>query len=242
MKARKTAARIPKGHLNSKEMDRWMMCVSHEFRTPLNSILTLTDLVLSGMGETSSKEIEEFMTIIHSDGLRILRLLEKMTLLIDVEHDNAIFDIKPASLEEAFRSAAESTQLFASGRPIHLDIPKDLLVKADAVKLRTLAVEILENTLIHGTPEAPVSVSVKNAGKAVTLTVSNAMPQEHRADPKKVFGKFVQGNENDLTAKPPGLGVGLSLCREICKAMRGKISCARPAKDRWTTSLTLPKA
>jgi len=240
--AKKTPARKPRGHLSSKEMDRWMTCVSHEFRTPLNSILTLTDLVLSGMGETSPKEIEEFMTIIHSDGLRILRLLEKMILLIDVENHNAIFDNKPASLEEAFQSAAESTQLFASGRPIHLDIPKDARVKADAVKLRTLAVEVLENTLIHGTADAPVSVSCKNAGNAITVTVTNALPEDHVADPKKVFGKFVQGNEGDLTAKPAGLGVGLTLCREICKALRGKITCERPAKTRWVTHITLPKA
>jgi K+-sensing histidine kinase KdpD len=194
------------------------------------------------MGETSPQEIEEFMKIIHSDGLRILRLLEKMILLIDVEGHNAIFDPKPASVEEAFRSAAESTHLFTADRSINMDIPNNAMAMADARKLHTVAVEVLENTIIHGTPDAPVSVTLKTEGKNLVITVANSLSEGHRADPKKVFGKFVQGNEGDLTAKPPGLGVGLTLCRAICQAMRGKISCERPSKTKWITKISLPRA
>ncbi len=228
--------------IDAQELDRWMTGISHEFRTPLNSILTLSDLILAGGEETTRSEINEFMTMIHADGLRILRLLEKMILSIDIESGNAFFDPKPVSLAEVFGQVVESMSSLANGREVKMGIGKNAVVMADEAKLRTLASELLENAFFHGTPGAPISISSRTAGNKIEICLANTVSAEYKADPGKVFGKFIQGNEGDLTAKPPGIGVGLTLCREICEAMGGGIVCARPTKTKWVAKASIPKA
>jgi len=230
------------GYLDAREVDRWMTGVSHEFRTPLNSILTLSDLILAGGEETTRDEIAEFMAIIHMDGLRILRLLEKMIALIDIENGKALFDIKPVNVGEVFGSVVESMAALAGGREVNIRAGKNATVMADEVKLRLLAAELLENAFLHGASGTPVTITARASDGQMEIAVANAVPDGYQADPVRVFEKFVQGNENDLTAKPPGLGVGLTLCREICNAMGGGIVCLKPSKTKWVAKASLLKA
>lgn len=229
-------------YLTQKELDQWMMSFSHEFRTPLNSILTFSDIILSSNDGSLSEEVMEFISVIHKDGMRLLRFIEKTILLVDLEQGQSIFEIRPVQLLEIFNSVMDSIGSSELASAVTVNIPKKLNVKADVRKLENLIRELLENAMVHGKIDKPILVTAKLSGKMVEMRVENSMPAEHKADPKKVIRKFVQGNEGDLTAKPPGIGVGLAICTEIAKAFKGKISCKRPAKDKWVVVISIPKS
>ncbi|MEE8484772.1 MAG: HAMP domain-containing sensor histidine kinase [Nitrospinota bacterium] len=231
----------PKG-LSAKELDQWMMCFSHEFRTPLNSILTFSDMMISMNDGSMDGESLEFLSLIHTDGMRLLRLVEKTTLLIDLEQGKAVFYSKPVSLPETFNLVVEAMGSSDLKSVLKTGFPQKLDVQADRLKLENLLKEILENAAVHGEQGKPITVAAKSSGRTVEMKVANSMPAEHKADPKKVFAKFIQGNMGDLTSKPPGMGVGLAICRHIAKAFRGKITCKRPSKGKWVTTISLPKA
>lgn len=240
-KGRKASQKPPKKArgVSAADLERLLTCISHEFRTPLNSIVTLSDLALGGPdGRPPPEEVIEFMSIIRADGRRLLRLVEKLIMLADVEAGKAIYNIGPVAVEEAVNAAKE--ELGAPEAALRID--ENLAAKADPAKFRLIIRELLENAFLHGLPGGPVSVAGHSRDKRALLTITNEMDPSQRADPGKVFGKFVQGNSGDLTAKPPGLGVGLTLCRCVARAMRGTVTCRRPAPGLWTAVVDLPLA
>lgn len=228
----------PRG-ISQADLDRMLTCVSHEFRTPLNSIITLSDLALGGAeGGPEPAEVIEFMSIIRADGRRLLHLVEKLILLADLEAGKALYYLAPVAVEDALHTAREAL----GAADMKTEIDPGLLVRADAVKLATFMRELLENALLHGVPGGQVAFQARARGNRAELVFTNAMDPAQRADPKKVFKKFEQGNSGDLTAKPPGLGIGLNICKHIARSMRGALSCARPAADRWVAAASFPLA
>ncbi len=228
--------------LTAKELDQWLMSFSHEFRTPLNSVLTFSDFLLRSDDDSMSEDIRDGLDHIRADGRRLLRLVEKLSLLIDLEKGKAYFEIGAVSIKDAVDNVIATLESDALDNRLKTDFNADKPVMADPYKLELLVEELLENALVHGDPKKPISLSAIAVGNGVELSVENAIAPEVKVNMEKVFKKFIQGNEGDLTAKPPGLGIGLTICFEIVKQFNGKIICERPSEDKWITKISFISA
>jgi two-component system sensor histidine kinase/response regulator len=119
--------------------------ISHEFRTPLNGLLGVGDLILSDMPATP--ENSELQGLFQRSRRRILTLLDDALTLAQIDVDSEEFRPAPVSLEAALNRAIERTTEFAVSRRITV-VPfraglsvvlgsEDLLVKALEALLET---------------------------------------------------------------------------------------------------------
>jgi signal transduction histidine kinase len=228
--------------LTANELDQWLMSFSHEFRTPLNSVLTFSDFLLRTDDGSMSEEVRSGLEHIRTDGGRLLRLVEKLSLLIDLEKEKAHFEIGAVSIRDVVDNVIAALESDALNNRLKTGFQTEEPVNADPYKLEVLVEELLENALVHGEPEQPIYLSTVSMENGIELSVENAVSPEMKINMANVFKKFAQGNEGDLTAKPPGLGIGLTICLEIAKQFDGTIACERPAMNRWTTRMSLKKA
>jgi two-component system, OmpR family, sensor kinase len=169
-----------------------------------------------------------------------LDLLDRViTDLLDVSRLNqGIFVITPAPMN-LVELVQEIVAAFRStGSPIHVHAPAEVVLSADAARLRQLLENLLANAVKYAPRQTPITVEVyteeRTDGPWVILTVSNAgpgLPPERLAT---LFHPFVAGSESI------GLGLGLYLAKRIAEAHTGTLTLDSPAGKGVQATLALP--
>jgi signal transduction histidine kinase/FixJ family two-component response regulator len=222
--------------------------MSHEFRTPMNAVIGLSDVLLDMPLEQESRE--HVRTI--NDSARAL-----LTLLNDIldfaKIDAQMLRLSPApfdpralltSITEMLRPAARarSNELMLEVSP---DVPQGLL--GDDVRLRQVLVNLLSNAIKfteRGAVRLQLTVLPESQGDpALQFRIQDTgigMTPEVRA---RLFKPFEQG-DGSITRRYGGTGLGLSISRQIVLAMGGDILVeSEPGQGSvFTFTLRLPVA
>jgi two-component system sensor histidine kinase/response regulator len=119
--------------------------ISHEFRTPLNGILGVSEIVLDGMD--SSEESNELRHVFAESRRRLMSILDDALLLTQIDVTRGRFRSVPISVSAALNSAIEKATQFAASRNIAFSPPpanlglalgdEELLIKALHALLET---------------------------------------------------------------------------------------------------------
>ncbi|MFL5702646.1 MAG: ATP-binding protein [Ktedonobacteraceae bacterium] len=220
-------------HLAAEEL---LTITAHDLRnylTPMRGRIEL--LERRARREGREQDVRDARATTHTLGL----LDRVITDLLDVSRLNqGIFVITPAPMNlvelvqeivAAFRSA---------GNPIHVHAPTEVVLSADAARLRQLLENLLANAVKYAPRQTPITVEVyteeRTDGTWVILTVSNAgpgLPPERLAT---LFHPFVAGSESI------GLGLGLYLAKRIAEAHAGTLTLDSPAGQGVQATLALP--
>ncbi len=130
--------------------------------------------------------------------------------------------------------ACEDAELLAAAKHIKIkaDIVPALCVKGDAVMLRRVALNLIDNAVKFNRTDGRLELALQVADGEAVFTIANTgtgIPPERQG---ALFERFFRvGAERNRDAG--GSGLGLSLCREIITAHRVRIGLSRSAED-WT--------
>jgi two-component system, sensor histidine kinase and response regulator len=214
----------------------FLTLISHEFRTPLNGILGVGELVLDAL--PVSEEKAEFQEMFKRSRRRILSILEDALLLTQIDVKGKQFRTEPVSLHTVMRRAAEGAAEFAESREVRLTGPT-----ADA------GLVLAEENLLVRAFQALLETAVKFSEKGGTVRLSSEVgPNEQRVIIEsrgrtingpalaKFFDLFSIGE-----ALTPGgdLGVGPPLAYRILSLFGGSVTVSNidPAGVRLTITL-----
>ncbi|MEG0774658.1 ATP-binding protein [Clostridium sp.] len=217
--------------------------ISHEFKTPLTSImmgLSLIDHVNLGVLNEKQRRI---IDAIKDDTDTLSNLVSNLIYLSRVESDKEVFNMKPCSIEKIIK---ESTNYFCEQADInkinlvcHLseNIPK---IMGDGEKLTWVLNNLISNSLKHTNVDGDVVVSANIQGSNVYVSVKDTgegIPQEYQ---NNIFDKFFQVEEGHAEIK--GSGLGLAIAKEIVEAHGGKIWCESKVNEGSNFIFTIPLA
>ena len=200
--------------------------ISHEFKTPLNSLMLGTSLLLDkNMGELNPKQ-KEIIEAIEDDGNRLAALVINLLQLIRIESDKAIFNFASCSIVGIIDSCYKNFYELAEDNDVNLyyemdeNLPK---IEVDAEKITWVLNNLVSNALkftnagdeiciIASADKTNIYVSVKDTGIGI--------PEQYLY---KIFDKFVQVEGHDNETR--GTGLGLAIAKEIVEAHGGNIKC-----------------
>lgn len=204
--------------------------VSHEFKNPLASIRTATDMALE---VDEPEQRRRFLRMIEQDVARMERLLTEAREIsrIDADLDEeertlvALDTLLPA-LIEGFR-----LRLGSSGPRFEIaHSDSDVVVFASADRLTQIFENLIDNAVSFSPPDGLIRVSLESAAGAAVVAVTDegpGIPEEHR---QRIFGRFFsyrpEGDGDDNHT-----GLGLALVRAIVEAYGGQVT-AEPNADR----------
>jgi signal transduction histidine kinase len=211
----------------SRATSRMLSTLSHEMRTPLNAIAGYTQLLGAGVrGPMTPGQLEDLQRIrqsqLHLTGVvnSVLRhaKLERSLGTSDID-DVPVADVCAAVESLVMPQMREKglTFSFTSNAP-------DLFARVNAVKLRQIILNLLSNA-VKFTPEGGhVSVTCDAGLEAGTVVVHVAdtgigIAEAHL---EKVFEPFVQ--VGGAVSPDEGVGLGLSISRDLARAMGGEIA------------------
>lgn len=213
--------------------------VSHEFKTPITSIMMGASLIGDEAAGGLNKKQKEILSTITEETEKLLNLVNNLLGLYKLESRKSVFKIEECSIEAIIENSVKSFANEAIERNINLqyniighnfkirvDFDKTVWVLnnliANALKFTNAGDEILIRSFVK---ENNICISVKDTGCGI--------PENYV---EKVFEKFVQveGTEHR------GTGLGLAIAKEIVEAQGGEIWCESKIDQGSTFTFTLP--
>jgi signal transduction histidine kinase/HAMP domain-containing protein len=230
-----------------KELDKiksdFISTISHEFKTPLTSIMIGTSLILDENVGPLNESQQEIIETIKEDGDKLNSLVNNLLNLAKLEYSQSIFNISPCSVSEIIRTSVVSFQEQANMKNIslHYEINEGLpKINADAEKIIWVLNNLISNALKYTESNGEILVLAFAEDNEVCISVSDTgsgIPKEYT---EKIFDRFVQVRGENSDVK--GTGLGLAIAREIVQAHGGEIWCQSKKGNGATFTFTLPVA
>jgi len=206
---------------------RFLSNMSHEFRTPLNSILALSRILLDRMDGPLTGEQERQLSFIRKAAEDLSELVNDLLDLAKVEAGKIVIRPAECSLEKLFGA------LRGMLRPLLVN-PAVTLVFEEAADLPTITTDeakvsqIVRNFISNALKfteqgEVRVSARLMPDGASVAIAVTDTGVGIARADQDAIFEEFAQV-EHQVQRRVKGTGLGLPLARRLAHLLGGRIT------------------
>jgi signal transduction histidine kinase len=209
--------------------------VSHEFRTPLTSILGYVELLLS---DGPDEEQRQPLEIVKRNSERLLTLVSDL-----LASRNGQLLMKPnavdvADLVRASISAAQP-RADATGVVLETDVPARLEGRVDGPRISQVLDNLVSNAIKYSPDGGNVAVSLTREDGFLKCTVSDTGMGMTPADQAEVFTKFFRTSNVRRTAIP-GVGLGLPISKAIVEAHGGTIDVESKLGQGTTFTFRVP--
>jgi len=213
--------------------------VSHEFRSPLMSVLGNVDLVLEETNGLSSDGVHR-LEVVQRNAERLLSLVSD--LLVSASTVLAVHPRRTdlAGLIETTIGSAQA-QADATNVSLSADVPVPLWAHADPLRIAQALDNLVSNAIKYSPDGGAVTVRASSNDRWVELQVQDTGMGISEEESARIFTRFFR-TQAARKAEIPGVGLGLSITKTIVERHGGKISCASTPGAGTTFTVTLPVA
>jgi K+-sensing histidine kinase KdpD len=222
--------------------DEFVSIVSHELRTPLNAILGWTSMMQRGSldAATSGRALQS----IHDNATRQAKLIDELLDFSRIIAGRTTLDLEEVDIGDVIRGVVESMipAASAAGLDLRLAPAPSVKVVADIRRLEQVFFNLIGNALKFTPSGGRITISVTTEDGHVLVRVSDTGVGIDRAFLPHVFDRFRQA-DSATTRSHGGLGLGLSIAKQLIDAHKGSITAASDGKDAGATfTVVLPVA
>ena len=191
--------------------------ISHEFRTPLTSIVGYSSRLLRHDITIDDDTRVKSLKIIKQQAQRLSRMVEDLLVVPEIES----FSIQLNKTEINLGEAIENSVLYANSNnsKFEIELSPDLKsVYADSDRLEQVLVNLCDNAVKYNRDNEVIRVSAKNISGRPCVTIINKtlpIPEDMKG---KLFDKFIR-MDSELTRTTRGTGLGLYIVKGLCAAM-----------------------
>ena len=195
--------------------------MSHEVRTPLNSILGFAQLLVDDVEGHDRQSVERILRA----GNHLRQLIDDILDLSSIEAGETAITIEPVDLGAAVEESVGLMEPLArrsNVRIVRRDAPgAPTVVAADAHRLKQVLLNLISNAIKYGGSDSEVIVRADAVGDRARVSVIDTGPgiaQEHL---EKLFTPFERGSARGSGIE--GSGLGLALTKNLVETMGGEI-------------------
>lgn len=214
-----------------------LSAVSHDFRTPLASILGAASVLAEKQDSQFSAREKELATAIFDEAQRLNKLLTNILDLTRLEAGTLSLRTQWHSIEEIIGAALHQIRHRVGQRQVNLNLPEQFsLIKIDGLLIEQVLINLLENALKYSPADSEIIVEVHTSDHAMTVQVED---QGFGIDGEEelIFDKFYRGRQSVGKA---GHGLGLSLSAAIINAHGGNIQAHSTESGGARFTFTIP--
>jgi PAS domain S-box-containing protein len=229
-----------KAEAASEAKSRFLATVSHEFRTPLNGILGMTDLILD---TPLTSDQTTYVHAIKTSGEAFLSLIDEILDFSKIEAGRIDIIAKPFDIHGLVQGIVELLAPKAQGKGIEIsayiapDVPRRTV--GDGDRLRQVLVNLAGNA-VKFTDFGGVGVVVsRGAADQIVIEVRDTGPGIPADRIPMIFDEFEQGDASP-SRRHGGAGLGLAITRRIVEGMQGTIAVESEIRRGATFTVTLP--
>ena len=232
--------------------DDFLNTASHELRTPVTTIRTLTDIMLRTLQRGDAVDPEQFanrlrtiqrqtdrLTSLSSDLLDVSRVQQgKLALRLETHDLNDIVSECVIAQRDALPPGDTHTIRFT---PYAQEPARPVLLSVERPRIELIIANMLENAIKYSPDGGEIAVVTGVDGSSAYVHITDHGIGISNEDLLKIFTPFYRGS-NASSNHFAGLGLGLYLSQRIAEAHGGALSATSSAQAGTTFTLTIPLA
>lgn len=211
--------------------------VSHELKTPLQSISGYSELIQCGLAKP--EDVQPFAKRIYDETQRLIRLVEDIINLSRLDEGGG-YEPRQMDLYDTAREVVRDLQTVAADKQVQLTLEGTAAEITGVPELaRGIVYNLCDNAIKYNRPGGSVSVTVSGENEGVLLTVKDTgigIPEEEQ---DRIFERFYRVDKSRSKAVG-GTGLGLSIVKHSALIHKAKIELTS-SPDGSTFTLRFPK-
>lgn len=214
-------AELSEKNLELKRLDEFrgslISAVSHEFRTPLTSIIGYSSRLLRSDIEIDESTKTKSLKVIKQQAQRLSRMVDDLLVVPDIESFKLQLNTEKLDLAKLLELSV--TYANSNDTKFEINMAQDLIpVEADKDRLIQVLVNLCDNAIKYNKDGAPIVISAANVEGKPCLSILNKSDIIPKEMIKKLYDKFVR-IDSELTKTTRGTGLGLYIVKGLCEAM-----------------------
>ena len=196
---------------------------SHELKTPLTTINTNVDVLLTREDSTIGEE-KKWLQYIKTETERMTKLTNDLLYLARLDHNENAVMLSPVSFSEAAESVILLMEAVVFEKNVNMtyDIAPDLTVNGNMEQLKQLVMILLDNACKYTPEKGNIQVKLKRTDSAAVFTVRNSGEGISEEALEHIFERFYR-EDKSRARKSGGYGLGLAIAKAIVESYKGSI-------------------
>ena len=218
--------------------DEFLGLLSHELRTSMTLIYGGIKALRRMSSRLDEEETVALMESVEQETDSLYRMIEDLLKLARLELGE--LTTEPMLVQHVIQKFARSFNHNRPNREVLLDVPDDLEpVLAEPTYVEQILRNLMSNAEKYSPPDSQVELRVAHKGHAeVVISVLDRGPGIPEEEAEAVFERFYRSREAPRRVR--GMGMGLTVCKRLVEAQRGRIWLTPRAGGGLEVSFTLP--
>ncbi len=205
----------------NKLKDDMISAVSHEMRTPLTAMLGFVEFLIDN--EVDREQQLDFLQTVYKETERLNDLISNFLDLQRLQADIETYHFSSVAPHDLLVETAHLFIMASKKHEIAIDCPADLPpIRADEKRLLQVLKNLVSNAIKYSPDGGQIALSAESADGSVIVSVADqgiGVPPEAL---RRIFERFYRVDDSEKRI-PGGIGLGLTLVREVVRAHGGKI-------------------
>ncbi len=234
---------VQKRNLDLQE--NFLINISHDLRSPVNSILSVLQC-LKYLNGDNSKEIKEktneYRKIIKRNSLKIIKLIDNLIDTTKLEGENYKLNKTDIDIVNVVESIVDSIEVYANQKNINIIFDtnvEEFIINADLEAIDRIVMNLLSNAIKFSPIDETIEVTLNAEKNKVHISVKDNGMGIAEEEQKKIFNRFEQAT-NSKRIEGKGSGIGLDLVSYLVKGHGGKIELKSKLNEGSEFIVTLP--
>ncbi|RZJ65340.1 MAG: HAMP domain-containing histidine kinase [Flavobacterium sp.] len=213
--------------------------MTHEFKTPLSSILIASNYLAKQPQISSDEKMQKYTNIIISQSNKLNSHIGEILSIAKSDSVPLAMDKKPVSIVSILNEVTENMQLKHENLSVKIEAKDDATIAADVFHFTNIVYNLIDNSVKYceGKPEITIRLSDENATlKLEFIDNGIGIPNNKLSDIFDKFYRIPSSKSNEVT----GFGLGLYYVKKICTLHGWKISARNNADGGVAILISMP--
>lgn len=213
--------------------------VSHELKTPLQSILGYAEIMKNGLVKDEDKQ--RFLERIHAEAGNMIELIQNIMELSRLDENKTLDEFEDVDLLKLAQSVTLRLKHKAQTKGVTLDVSgSSACVCGVQSILSEVLYNLVDNSIKYNKDNGKVDVKVQDSSDEVTVSVSDTGIGIGAADRERVFERFYRADKSH-SKEIGGTGLGLSIVKHGVLFHKGRVELESEPGVGTTITFVLPK-
>lgn len=199
--------------------------ISHDIRTPLTSIKGASELIYDSFDNLDADNIKKLASDIYDESTWLMKTVQNILDMTRISEGKLTVKKSYEAVDDIVNQTLSLVPQFHFSGRLHVTVPDDIvLVPVDGRLFVQVLVNLLDNAYKHAGENAHICLNVFEQNKNVVFEVSDNGKGIEPSILNKIFEGFVTHQKNNIVDGSLGVGLGLTICKEIVTAHDGTIT------------------